>query len=264
MKNKKIVNFILEYPLEDKKNISFFIPLLKDKFKNIDLDFLENLEDPNNENTYKFYTELLNTRNKINYAIDEITDFYIVPSEKSKNLAINDTVLFEKKCIEYLNTKESDKEKGMFFELIVQFLLEQLGIITETTKASGDEGLDLFGISSDIEPLMIKATYFIQCKYYSNSPDINLVKKVLSDVLYNVFNTSNNLHHPIIPIIICKENPSGPAQEFADKNGVKVFTFKKLIEVCSSDMKLDFNELLNHLTHIRPKVVNTNSKKNTT
>ena len=51
--NKKIINYILEYPLEDRKTISFFIPLLKEKFKNIDLNFLENLEDPNNENTYK-------------------------------------------------------------------------------------------------------------------------------------------------------------------------------------------------------------------
>ena len=248
MKNKKLVDFILEHPLSKKESIGFFIPLIKERFKNIDESFLDNIEDPNNDNTYEFYAALLNTKGKINSACDEITHFFIIPSEQSKNLAINDTVLFERQCIEYLNTKESDKEKGMFFELIVQYLLERIGIITQTTRASGDGGIDLLGESNEILPLGIKATYFIQCKYYSNSPDINLVKKVLSDVLYNIFDTSNDLHHPIIPIIICKENPSMPAQEFADKNGVKVFSFKKLIEICSANMKLDFNDLEKHIT----------------
>lgn len=55
---------------------------------------------------------------------------------------------------------------GVGFELICQQLLENMGFETETTKASGDGGIDL--IAYNHQPLL-SGKYIIQCKRYSGS-----------------------------------------------------------------------------------------------
>lgn len=55
---------------------------------------------------------------------------------------------------------------GIEFENICKTLIEKMGFEVETTKASGDGGIDLIAISH--QPLF-EGTYIIQCKRYSGS-----------------------------------------------------------------------------------------------
>lgn len=239
MNNKKIVDFILDYPIEEEKDLSYFLPLLKERFNYSD-DFLCNLTDGNNPETIKLWDDLIhNTKGKNVAREKNIIDIVIEPTETSINLAKNNSPKFEKFCNSKIEACPSDKEKGMCFEKIIQYLLKLIGIETETTKGSGDNGIDLYGSTTSIEPFEIKATYFIQCKYYANSPDINLFKKIAADVLFNLFDGSENIKHPIIPILVCKEEPTDPAKRFADAQGIICLTLKDIIEKISEKTFLD-------------------------
>lgn len=55
---------------------------------------------------------------------------------------------------------------GIEFENICQQLIEKMGFSVETTKASGDGGIDL--IANNYEPIL-SGRYIIQCKRYSSS-----------------------------------------------------------------------------------------------
>lgn len=59
-----------------------------------------------------------------------------------------------------------DKLSGIEFENICQVLVEKMGFTTQTTKASGDGGIDL--IAYNHQPLL-SGKYIIQCKRYAGS-----------------------------------------------------------------------------------------------
>lgn len=237
--NKKIVNFILNYPIEEEQDLSYFIPLLKENFNYSD-DVLDNLTDGNNLYTQELWEMLLKPQNNLNSAAEkDFINIAIKPTKKSINLAKNNSPKFEQYCIQKIEAMPSDKEKGMYFEKIVQHLLKIIGIETTTTQGSGDNGIDLYGSSNIIGPLEIRGFYFIQCKYYSNSPDINLVKKIAADILFNLFEKSSEIKHPIIPVLICKESPSKSAREFAETQGITYITLKEIIEKISEKTELD-------------------------
>lgn len=237
---KKIVDFILKYPIEEEQDLSYFIPLLKEKFNYSD-DVLDNLTDGNNRSTQELWEMLLTcSQNNLNIACEkDYINITIKPTQKSINLAKKNFSKFEQFCLQKIEAQPSDKERGMCFEKIVQHLLKIIGIETKTTQGSGDNGIDLYGFANIIESLEIRVTYFIQCKYYSNSPDINLVKKIAADILFNLFERSSEIKHPIIPILICKERPSKSAVEFAETQGIICITLKDIIEKISEKTELN-------------------------
>lgn len=55
---------------------------------------------------------------------------------------------------------------GIEFEKLCQILMEKMGFIVETTKASGDGGIDLIAYN---EQPILSGKYIIQCKRYSGS-----------------------------------------------------------------------------------------------
>ena len=55
---------------------------------------------------------------------------------------------------------------GIEFENVCQQLIEKMGFFVETTKASGDGGIDL--IANNYQPIL-SGRYIIQCKRYSGS-----------------------------------------------------------------------------------------------
>ena len=59
-----------------------------------------------------------------------------------------------------------DKLSGIEFENVCQVLVEKMGFTTQTTKASGDGGIDL--IAYNHQPLL-SGKYIIQCKRYAGS-----------------------------------------------------------------------------------------------
>lgn len=67
---------------------------------------------------------------------------------------------------------------GVEFEMVCQTLIEKMGFTTETTKASGDGGIDI--IAYNHQPLL-SGKYIIQCKRYSG----NVGEPIIRD-LYGV------------------------------------------------------------------------------
>lgn len=69
---------------------------------------------------------------------------------------------------------------GEEFELICQKLVENMGFETETTKASGDGGIDL--IAYNHQPLL-SGKYLIQCKRYSGSVGEPIIRDLYGVVM---------------------------------------------------------------------------------
>lgn len=242
-KLKKIAEYILDYPLESEVNISFFEPIICDVFKEQE-NYVDDLLSDTQFSDFKTLKQILkNTEGRYNYLHDNYLYLSIIPSSKSKYAAKNNAPEFEQKCIELLDSL-NEGDKGRKFEKIVQYLLKNIDIITDTTQTTGDNGIDLIGKGNIIEPFGIIPTYFIQCKYYSNTPDVNLPKKVAADVVYNLFEENTNVIHPIIPIIICNQKPTHSILDFSKKHGIRYIHFSELVKFCSENTSLNFEKMI--------------------
>lgn len=69
---------------------------------------------------------------------------------------------------------------GIDFEMVCQQLVENMGFETETTKASGDGGIDL--IAYNHQPLL-SGKYIIQCKRYSGSVGEPIIRDLYGVVM---------------------------------------------------------------------------------
>lgn len=103
----------------------------------------------------KEYGWLDNQQKYIEYAED--TDALDLDWELSQiSHQINNAMAYE-----YINSLS-----GVEFENVCQALVEKMGLTTQTTKASGDGGIDLIAYNS--QPLL-SGKYIIQCKRYTGS-----------------------------------------------------------------------------------------------
>ncbi len=73
-----------------------------------------------------------------------------------------------------------DKLSGIEFENVCQVLVEKMGFTTQTTKASGDGGIDL--IAYNHQPLL-SGKYIIQCKRYAGSVGESIIRDLYGVVM---------------------------------------------------------------------------------
>ena len=69
---------------------------------------------------------------------------------------------------------------GIEFENICQQLIEKMGFRTQTTKASGDGGIDLIAFND--QPLL-SGKYIIQCKRYTGSVGEPIIRDLYGVVM---------------------------------------------------------------------------------
>lgn len=135
---------------------------------------------------------------------------------------------------------------GIEFEHICQNLLEKMGMITETTKASGDGGIDI--IAYNTQP-MLAGKYIIQCKRYTGSVGEPIIRD-----LYGVVNSERANKGILITTSFFTSN----AKTFADGKQIELIDGSKLAElllqygivnetVSSDDIKLE--EILGIYAH---------------
>lgn len=86
------------------------------------------------------------------------------------------------KEMEFIETIGTDINSlsGVDFEKVCQQLVEKMGFKTETTKASGDGGIDL--IAYNHQPLL-SGKYIIQCKRYSGSVGEPIIRDLYGVVM---------------------------------------------------------------------------------
>ncbi len=241
---KKLAEFVLEFPLKEEVSLGYFVSLIIEKFDCDETEINDLLTDLNSEKNTKFLELLQNKTSKRNRINDIGIDIKVIPKQESINLARNDIATFERECHQMLQER-NDADKGRIFERIVQYLLKKIGIETKTTEVTGDNGIDLIGKGEPIPPTGVQPTYFIQCKYYSGSIDINIPKKIASDVLYNLFDTDSAIKHPIIPILVHSSKTTSSSAEFSKKYGITILSFSDLlVRVAEKNEKIDFQEML--------------------
>ena len=76
--------------------------------------------------------------------------------------------------------KDINTLSGVEFENLCQQLLQKMGFETETTKASGDGGIDIIARCS--KPLL-KGKYIIQCKRYAGSVGEPIIRDLYGVVM---------------------------------------------------------------------------------
>lgn len=104
---------------------------------------------------------ILDRENSI-YRMNEVEDYITLQPEK---------VIATGKDINSLNGRE--------FEILCLNLLENMGFSVETTRASGDSGIDL--IAYNHEPVL-SGKYIIQCKRYSGMVGLSIVRNLYGKV----------------------------------------------------------------------------------
>ena len=135
-----------------------------------------------------------------------------------------------------------DKLSGIDFENVCRVLVEKMGFTTQTTKASGDGGIDL--IAYNHQPLL-SGKYIIQCKRYAGSVGEPIIRDLYGVVMSERANKG---------ILMTTGHFTKSAVVFAEGKPIELIDGVKLKKLLTqyqlaptSASKVDFLEFLEHL-----------------
>lgn len=135
-----------------------------------------------------------------------------------------------------------DKLSGIEFENVCQVLVEKMGFTTQTTKASGDGGIDL--IAYNHQPLL-SGKYIIQCKRYAGSVGEPIIRDLYGVIMSERANKG---------ILITTGHFTKSAISFAEGKPIELIDGIKLKElltqyqlVSTSHSTVDLVELIEQL-----------------
>lgn len=92
----------------------------------------------------------------------------------------NADIYLEEEVLQQTAAENINQLSGVEFERVCQQLVEKMGFETETTKASGDGGIDL--IAYNRQPLL-SGKYIIQCKRYTGSVGEPIIRDLYGVVM---------------------------------------------------------------------------------
>ncbi len=170
---------------------------------------------------------------------------YITPTTYSKNIQSG----YKNKCLqkfEKLSSLLSKKEKGEFYENFCTLFLEDMGLIAEKTRSSGDKGIDILAYYSINLPnklsnfFLDKNIYLLaQAKFYSIPVDTPTIRKLVGDSLFIRFDKLDYLpiaHNAIHLSVFSHSGYTKNATKFAQENKVLLFTTIDIIDfVCNEN-----------------------------
>ncbi|MBU4257584.1 restriction endonuclease [Patescibacteria group bacterium] len=128
-------------------------------------------------------------------------------------------VIEKENDLEKVNLQEIDGMDGIQFENLISNLLQKMGFEVETTKSTGDGGIDIIAYS---EQPIIQGRYIIQCKRHSS----NISEPVIRD-LYGVM-TSERANKGILITNSCFTSAS---ISFAKEKPIELIDGKKLLNL---------------------------------
>lgn len=244
---REISKFILNYPISNEVGLEHFVDILACRYIQYDLlEVEELLTDVSDKLNERLCHTLTNSKPGLNSANHNFGEIIITPSGESIMLSANDVNEFEADVIDLLSTR-GVQEKGIAFEVLTKFLFEKLDFDLKSTPSTGDEGIDLYGTCPTSFSFGATETLFIQCKYYEGAADINVVKKVYADVLFNLMQYNSNIKHPVRPILVVKNNVTPSAFNFAEQFGVTIIILNELIKKAAEIEKLNIDEFKSYL-----------------
>lgn len=165
--------------------------------------------------------------------LDRQVEFY-----RCKNVEAIESVLESERELQELEELRREKERedellevvggdinsltGIEFEKVCQKLVENMGFSVETTKASGDGGIDLIAYNS--QPLL-SGKYIIQCKRYSGSVGEPIIRDLYGVVMSERANKG---------ILMTTGYFTKSAIKFADGKPIELIDGKKIQELLSN------------------------------
>lgn len=153
-------------------------------------------------------------------SIEKVKEFYY-----SHNISI----IQRKEDMQQTAAENINQLSGVEFERVCQQLVENMGFETETTKASGDGGIDL--IAYNHQPLL-SGKYIIQCKRYTGSVGEPIIRD-----LYGVI-TSERANKGIL---MTTGTFTKSAISFADGKPIELIDGEKLHGLLSSYGIVEFD-----------------------
>lgn len=145
-------------------------------------------------------------------------------------------------CTQHINSLS-----GVEFEKVCQQLVESMGFETETTKASGDGGIDL--IAYNYQPLL-SGKYIIQCKRYNSSVGESVIRD-----LYGVI-TSERANKGIL---MTTGYFTKSAIAFADGKQIELIDGEKLHELLQLHSVKEFDEDTEENDNLTPQKIFLNN-----
>lgn len=259
--NEEIVISVSDFILKKIDDFSIFIKKDKDWIS-------DNLIESSHRNHAEIIKELNNIinssqpRSKI-ILEQKISDTYIRFSNFGKS--INYDIQKEySKILDKLLLVSNNSLKGKIFENFCILLLRDLNIKTYATKSSNDKGIDIVGeLLNDNDELKFKYLFhenvllLCQCKFYNNTIDTPVIRKLVGDSLFIRFSELDYLkvrHNALHLLVISYNGFSQPAKEFSNRNKVKILEGKDIISIAASIPNLKKSRSYRYLNYINDEM----------
>jgi len=253
MKANEFVNLIISYNWEGKILLdNLVIDISHSLIKDLDVrEFvIENYGDCRNKN----FTRLIKQIESVNefnsefqkiIICEEIDGYYL---EKSKPDDLQSQKYYE--VIQFLDSIDSKKNKGMIYEDFCKLFLQDLGIDCKKTAVTNDKGIDILGsfrvrLSEEIGELVFNEEIYllIQTKYFNKKIDTPVIRKLVGDSLFIRFDELEYLeirHNAFHLIVFSHKGYTEPAIQFAKKNKIKLFDSIKIAHIISEQPDKDW------------------------
>ena len=184
---------------------------------------------------------------KSNIIITNGIDYYIentIFGTKRLN-AERDTLINVFNKIGYL----PKKKKGDIFERFCSLFLEDIGVESEVTPSTGDEGVDILGtININVDNPFFKFVFDskiyllaqVKCYDENRKVDTPIIRHLIGDGVFyknNKFNNKINIASiPLYLMIFSYSGFTNPAKNFAKENNVVVIKGNEMIDIiCNFD-----------------------------
>jgi hypothetical protein len=210
-------------------------------------DIYETIGDPSTEHYLKITASIIERinigrpSNRIELK-EDVDGTYISLSELGKNINFD----LEKDINDRFKIIEtwSGMDKGMFYEKFCTLFLNDLGLEAETTKATGDKGVDIVAsYKSNLNEYLSKFVFFDhvyllgQAKFFASKVDTPVIRKLVGDSLFLRFDQLNYIqisHNAIHLIVFSHKGFTEDAIVFAEKNKIMRVETSQMISIISA------------------------------
>jgi len=211
-------------------------------------DIFDNFSDENS----KFFSQLVREleihrgSQKLIYRINLLREFdgyYINLNSfgKETDICLSDEMRNHISKIE----NKKNMEKGLFYEEFCSKFLNDLGLESEVTIASGDKGIDIKAkyqtkLEKELSHLIFDDHIYLlaQAKFFNTKVDTPVLSKLLGDSIllrFDEFDYLDIAHNAFHLLVFSHKGFTTPALEYAKKKKIMTMDSEQIISIIASD-----------------------------
>jgi len=141
--------------------------------------------------------------------------------------------------------KQEKMKKGLFYENFCSKFLNDLGLESKITKASGDKGIDIKAkyktkLEKKLSPLIFDDHIYLlaQAKFFNTKVDTPVLSKLLGDSIllrFDEFDYLDIAHNAFHLLVFSHKGFTSPALEYAKKKKIMTMDSEQIISIIASD-----------------------------